>query len=202
MSSREVLISATTELLWDNGCAATSPAMIQKRAGVGQGSMYHHFSGKPALVSAAISRRADQLRREAKSALNGDGSAMERIHAYLDLQRDPLRGCMLGKLGQESDVLADEVNARVISGYFNWIEGELTGLLESAIRGGQIRPGADVAGTATLLVCGIQGAYVLARSEQDPSVFHRAIAGIKQAIGALLPEVPRTTLAPHDRSTV
>ena len=191
MSSREVLISATTELLWDNGCAATSPAMIQKRAGVGQGSMYHHFSGKPALVSAAISRRADQLRQEAESALHGEGSAMERIHAYLDLQRDPLRGCMLGKLGQESDVLADEVNARVISGYFTWIEHELTDLLKSAANGGRIRPGTDVAGAASLLVCGIQGAYVLARSQQDPAVFHRAIAGIKQAVGALLIDTPK-----------
>jgi AcrR family transcriptional regulator len=186
-----VLISATTELLWDNGCAATSPAMIQKRAGVGQGSMYHHFSGKPALVSAAISRRADQLRREAQSALHGDGSAMERIHAYLDLQRDPLRGCMLGKLGQESDVLADEVNAGVISGYFSWIESEITVLLRSGVSGGQFRTGADVAGAATLLVCGIQGAYVLARSQRDPSVFHRAISGIKQAVGAILLESPQ-----------
>ena len=46
MSSRDQLTEAMAELLWERGYAATSPRDVMERAGVGQGSMYHHFSGK------------------------------------------------------------------------------------------------------------------------------------------------------------
>lgn len=44
------LIEATQELLWERGYVGTSPRAIQQRAGAGQGSMYHHFGGKPDLA--------------------------------------------------------------------------------------------------------------------------------------------------------
>lgn len=52
--SREKLISAMCALLSERGLEATSPTMIFKRSGVGQGSMYHHFEGKNDLALAAI----------------------------------------------------------------------------------------------------------------------------------------------------
>ena len=45
MNTRERLVDATQELLWEQGYAATSPKDILHRAGAGQGSMYHHFAG-------------------------------------------------------------------------------------------------------------------------------------------------------------
>ena len=55
MSSREQLTEAMAELLWERGYAATSPRDVMSRAGVGQGSMYHHFSGKHELAVEALS---------------------------------------------------------------------------------------------------------------------------------------------------
>ena len=52
--SREKLVSAMCALLSERGLEATSPTMIFKRSGVGQGSMYHHFEGKNDLALAAI----------------------------------------------------------------------------------------------------------------------------------------------------
>ena len=62
MDTRERLITSTQELLWERGYVGTSPKAIQQRAGVGQGSMYHHFSGKPDLALAAIQRCAEEIR--------------------------------------------------------------------------------------------------------------------------------------------
>jgi AcrR family transcriptional regulator len=78
MTSRDQLTAAMAELLWERGYAATSPRDVMARAGVGQGSMYHHFSGKHALAVEALSRVAEDLAGES-SPLDGDGSPLERM---------------------------------------------------------------------------------------------------------------------------
>ena len=47
----------------------TSPRAIQDRAGVGQGSMYHHFRSKAALAQAAEERSAAELIEEVRHYL-------------------------------------------------------------------------------------------------------------------------------------
>jgi hypothetical protein len=77
---------------------STSPKAIQRRAGAGQGSMYHHFSGKADLALAAVRRSADELRTAGERQLSHRGTAFERIEAYLRRERDVLRGCPIGRL--------------------------------------------------------------------------------------------------------
>ena len=52
--SKQKLLAAASALLSERGYEATSPQMILQRAGVGQGSMYHHFDGKEDLAVDAI----------------------------------------------------------------------------------------------------------------------------------------------------
>ncbi|GGM28693.1 TetR/AcrR family transcriptional regulator [Dactylosporangium sucinum] len=58
MDAVDRLVTSTQALLWERGYTGTSPRAIQERAGAGQGSMYHHFRGKPDLAAAAIRRTA------------------------------------------------------------------------------------------------------------------------------------------------
>lgn len=114
MSTQERLIEATRELLWDRGYVGTSPKAIQQHAGAGQGSMYHHFTGKPDLALAAIRRTAEELWAGAEEVLSAPGSPYERIEAYLRRERDVLRGCPVGRLTMDPDVIAsDELRAPV-----------------------------------------------------------------------------------------
>src|SRR5687767_14902909 len=105
MSTADRLIESTRELLWERGYTGTSPKAIQQRAGAGQGSMYHHFAGKPDLALAAIRRTGEQLRAKADEQLTGPGTALERIAAYLRRERDVLKGCPIGRLTQDPDVM-------------------------------------------------------------------------------------------------
>ncbi len=75
----ERLIRSTQELLWERGYVGTSPKAIQAAAGAGQGSMYHHFSGKAELAKAAIERSAAEMRAAAEEQFNAPGTASERI---------------------------------------------------------------------------------------------------------------------------
>jgi AcrR family transcriptional regulator len=71
MDTAERLVTSAQELLWERGYVGTSPKAIQERAGAGQGSMYHHFRGKPDLALTAMRRSARELRAQAGSSSGG-----------------------------------------------------------------------------------------------------------------------------------
>src|SRR5215469_11686690 len=106
--ARERLIEGTRELLWDRGYVGTSPTAIWRASGVGQGSMYHHFQGKPDLVLAAERRTAEVMQQQVRESFARAGSAYERISAYLLRERDALRGCPIGRLVADPEIAADE----------------------------------------------------------------------------------------------
>ena len=185
MSTKDALIQATAELLWERGYAATSPALIQKRSKAGQGSMYHHFSGKADLAVAAMRQSSEQLRTAADAALSVGDSAVQAITAYLDMERNPLAGCRVGRLVQDHDVVSDDTLRAPAAEFFTWLEGRIAEVLTAGVRSGELRPDADVAATAALVAASVQGGYILARAQQDPEAFRRATRGARQAVRAL-----------------
>lgn len=178
VNTPEKLIEATRELLWERGYVGTSPRAIQQRAGVGQGSMYHHFSGKPALALAAVQRSADLLRTAAETDLSGPGGAEERIRAYLLRERAVLRGCRLGGLTQDPDVFGDPVLRAPLAETFGWLRGRLAEVLTEGLASGEFDADLDPRGTAAAVVAVVQGGYVLARSAGSPEPFAEAIGGL------------------------
>ena len=121
MSTSDRLIESTRELLWERGYVGTSPKAILERAGAGQGSMYHHFKGKPDLALAAIRRTAEDLRATAEGVLGGPGTPYERIKAYLRRERDVLRGCPIGRLTMDPDVIASDELRAPVDETIDWI---------------------------------------------------------------------------------
>jgi TetR/AcrR family transcriptional regulator, transcriptional repressor for nem operon len=165
------LIESTRELLWERGYVGTSPKAIQQRAGAGQGSMYHHFAGKPDLAKAAIERTAAELRAAAEAQLAGAGSPLDRITAYLKRERDVLRGCPVGRLTQDPDVMADQTLRAPVTDTFSWLRTRLADVLAEAGT-----PGPDT--TAATVIAVLQGGYVLARAAGDPAPFDDAVDGL------------------------
>ncbi|WP_433464184.1 TetR/AcrR family transcriptional regulator [Spirillospora sp. CA-128828] len=182
MDARERLIESTRELLWERGYVGTSPKAIQERSGAGQGSMYHHFRGKPDLALAAISRSADELRARAEAALSGPGTVIERVTGYMRRERDVLKGCPVGRLTQDPDVMADPRLRRPVEETFAWLTQRLAELLAEGRANDELDARIDPAATATALVAVLQGGYVLARAAGSADVQARAIDG---ALGLL-----------------
>ncbi|WP_246574053.1 TetR/AcrR family transcriptional regulator [Streptomyces genisteinicus] len=178
MSTPERLISATRELLWERGYVGTSPRAIQRLAGAGQGSMYHHFSGKPELALAAIRSTADELRSSAAGVLDGPGTAYERIAAYLLRERDVLRGCPVGRLTMDPDVTADRALRAPVDETLDWLRGRLAEIVAEGTAGGGLRPGLDPQATAAAVAATVQGGYVLARASGSPEAFDTAVRGL------------------------
>jgi TetR/AcrR family transcriptional regulator, transcriptional repressor for nem operon len=182
MDTREQLIESTRELLWERGYVGTSPKAIQQRSGAGQGSMYHHFRGKPDLALAAISRSAEELRARAEAEFTAPGTVAERVAAYLRRERDALKGCPVGRLTQDPDVMADPELRGPVEQTLGWLTGRLAGLLAEARANGELDDGLDPAATAAALVAVLQGGYVLALAAGSAEVYAHAVDG---ALGLL-----------------
>ncbi|MDT3396898.1 TetR/AcrR family transcriptional regulator [Streptomyces sp. B1866] len=187
-STSERLIETTRELLWERGYVGTSPKAIQQRSGVGQGSMYHHFDGKPALALAAITRTAEEMRGETEALLSAPGTAVERVTAYLRRERDVLRGCPVGRLTQDPDVMADPALRRPVEETFAWLRGRLAEVLAEGRDRGELPAPLDPAATAAAVVAVVQGGYVLARADGSAEGFTRAVDG---ALGLLAAHTAR-----------
>src|SRR5579859_300953 len=164
MDTRERLIAGTRELLWERGYVGTSPKAIQQQADVGQGSMYHHFTGKHDLALAAIRRTAQENRAAIDAQLSAPGTAVERVTAYLRRERDVLKGCPIGRLTQDPDVMADPQLREPVEETFAWLRTRLAQVLDAGRSGGELDPLLDAAATAATIVAVLQGGYVLARA--------------------------------------
>jgi len=178
VDTAERLIESTRELLWERGYIGTSPKSILARAGAGQGSMYHHFKGKADLARIAIDRTARELRAEVDRLFAGPGTAVERITAYLRRERDVLKGCPIGGLTQDSDVIADPELRRPIEETFQCLRDSLAGVLTEGRDNGEFDPSLDPTDTASTIVAVLQGGYVLARGANDAAQFDHAVTGI------------------------
>ncbi|MEU2915294.1 TetR/AcrR family transcriptional regulator [Streptomyces massasporeus] len=178
MSTPERLIESTRELLWERGYTGTSPKAILERADAGQGSMYHHFKGKPDLALAAIRRTAEEMRATAAGVLDGPGTPYERIEAYLRRERDVLRGCPVGRLTMDPDVIASPELRAPVDETLDWLRGRIAGIVEEGKAQGQFAPGLDAGEIAAAVVATVQGGYVLARASGSPAVFDAGVRGL------------------------
>lgn len=184
METSERLIESAQALLWERGYVGTSPKAIQERAGAGQGSMYHHFRGKPDLAVTAMRRSAAQLRAQAEEQIARGGTALERATAYLVRERDALRGCRVGRMAMDPDVIASPELRAPVQETFAWLTGHLAGVIAEGVASGELRPGLDPDDTAAAIVAVVQGGYVLARAADSQEPFDAAVRGAVALLAA------------------
>jgi AcrR family transcriptional regulator len=184
MGTREQLVDSTRELLWERGYVGTSPKAIQQRAGAGQGSMYHHFAGKRELALAAIERSADELLAAADTQLRTPGTALERVTAYLRREREVLKGCPIGRLTQDPDIVADPQLRAPVDKTLTRLRARLTEVLDEGRAAGELAATLDTAALAATIVAVLQGGYVLARAADSPEPFDQAVSGVLALLAA------------------
>ncbi|MFG3039497.1 TetR/AcrR family transcriptional regulator [Streptomyces sp. NPDC048330] len=177
-STSERLIQATRELLWERGYVGTSPKAVQQAAGVGQGSMYHHFAGKPDLALAAIRRTAEELVAGAETVLGAEGSAYARVEGYLLRERDVLRGCPVGRLTMDPEVVAHPELRAPVEEALDRLRGRLAEVVQEGVDRGEFPGHLDPGEIAATVVATVQGGYVLARAGGSPASFDSAVRGL------------------------
>ena len=102
-SKREDLVAATKSLLWDLGYEAMSPKKIMRESGAGQGSLYHHFTGKMDRAVAALNEI------EAEMHDDFDRVAMRAFHSVCPRSARPGIGIGVAQRGPKT-VLGNPVD--------------------------------------------------------------------------------------------
>ncbi|MFF0474774.1 TetR/AcrR family transcriptional regulator [Streptomyces sp. NPDC004284] len=177
-NTSERLIEATRELLWERGYVGTSPKAVQQAAGAGQGSMYHHFAGKQDLALAAIRRSAEELGAAAEAVLGGTGPAYARIEAYLLRERDVLRGCPVGRLTMDPEVIADPELRAPVEEVLGRVRARLAEVVQEGLDSGELSASLDPEEIAAAVLATVQGGYVLARATGSRAPFDSAVRGL------------------------
>ncbi len=130
--------------------------------------------------SSGTARGPGRPRRRAtvEAVLGGGGSPYERIRAYLLRERDVLRGCPVGRLTMDPEVIADDALRTPVEETVDWLRGRLAELVQEGVDAGEFDAGTDPRETAATIVATVQGGYVLARASGSSTAFDSAVRGL------------------------
>ena len=177
VDSREKLVEAMAELMWERGYSATSPRAVRELSGVGQGSMYHYFPTKRDLGLAALNHNCQVQLDSWKTALKDLEDPLEILSAYLTLPRDPLKGCRVGRMAQDKAVVADDGLREPVAEAFARLLEMLAIVIDVARSQGRLPADLEPGHLARTMVAVVQGGYVLAMAEQDRAPYDEACQG-------------------------
>lgn len=171
------VIPALAEVFREHGFAGASLSEITDRTGLGKGSLYHFFpNGKEEMAKAVLDDVAGWFETNVFMPLheNEDPNAGidHMFKAVVRFFHSGRRICLVGTFAL--DDTRDRFASEIQSYFAAW-----TKVLAAALK----RSGYDAKaarGTAEDVVAGIQGALVLARAQDDPGVFTRAIKRLRQ----------------------
>ena len=181
--SRDRLTEAMSALLWERGYAATSPNDVLALAGVGQGSMYHYFAGKHDLAVEAL-RNTVKARQGRATTLTAEGDPVDRLEQYLTLPRPGTKGCPVGRMTQDPDVVADPEMIGLVAQDFDYIAKIGAEVIKEAIDAGELPTSVVPEELALTMSAVLQGGFVLARAHDSQEPMDAAIHGLISLIDA------------------
>ncbi len=90
-TTRAKLIQAAIDCLREHGYASTRTSEIAERAGMTRGALQHHFSTKPDLLLAVVTRVAEAILDHLKVAAEQKGTLRQRVKTTLQQVWDVYR---------------------------------------------------------------------------------------------------------------
>jgi TetR/AcrR family transcriptional repressor of nem operon len=184
MKAKDELVKAAKKLMWERGYEAVSPRDLLEESGAGQGSLYHHFKGKMDLASVALGEVSDEMCEIARETVGTDGPALDRVFRYLDVSRDGLKGCRMGRFAAESSI-AEPSLRKPVERYFRELQAILAGALREAQVEGELSKRLDANELALMLITVVQGGFVVSRIFRDRNAINRATETAKSMLKSL-----------------
>ena len=181
---RTKIIQAARELLLEVGYESMSPRMVLDRSGAGQGSLYHHFSGKKQLARTVLEEFAGELKTDLLVIFEDESlNPIEKLDHYLARPRQGLRGCKLGRLANEA-ALADPQLRQPLQEFFEFAREKIRKQITLAISQKLLPTDAPEQALADLIIASVQGGYVLSKTLNDGDAVNNATAGARALLKA------------------
>jgi AcrR family transcriptional regulator len=187
--TRERIVAAAAELIFERGVAETTLEDIRAAAGVSGSQVYHYFEGKQALVRAVIDHQAEAVLANQGTHLD-HLDTVPGLRAWRDLLVEHQRtlqcrgGCPLGTLGAEVAEIDDVARMAVARGFGRW-EARIRQGLRAMHARGELPASADPDDLALATLAALQGGLLLAQVQRDPRPLAVALDAMIDRIQAL-----------------
>jgi len=176
VTEKSDVIPLLGEIFREHGFAGTSLSEITRRTGLGKSSLYHFFpQGKQEMAEAVLDDVAAWFEvnvfmslRAGKNPETSIDKMFKQVDGYFYSGK---RICLVGvfALDDTRDLFAARVNA-----YFSsWTKALIVALKHRDLSAKEARESAED------VVAGIQGALVLARSQDNPRIFTRSLKRLR-----------------------
>ena len=196
--TRERILAAAEPLVLRQGYAGTSLDDILGASGLTKGAFFHHFKDKAAFARALIERCAcndtDRFERCAVAAEAGSADPLDQALAFLKAMEtmienrpSPAAGCVLAAYTYEIMQFEPELQAYIGQCFRRWsavYEKKFEAVLA------RYRPAAPVTARdlAEQVIAIFEGALVLSRSYNDPTLVVRQLGQFRQYFELLFSE--------------
>jgi AcrR family transcriptional regulator len=185
VSARERLLSAASELFYEEGVHTVGVDRIVERAGVAKATLYTLFGSKDGLVRAYLTERHDATRERMDRELAARfDTPRERLLGVFEVQglsfTEPgFRGCAF--VGANAESSAGTSVEELTEDYRNWVRALFVDLAKEA-------GATDPEGLARQLVLLYDGAGISAWMDHDPGIAKTARTVAAALIDAAIPD--------------
>ena len=190
-SARAALIAAAHQLVRRQGYAATTVDQICAAAGVTKGAFFHHFASKEALAIGAIEGWTDRARPlfELPPHTRLD-DPLDRLLGHIDFRLSMLDGptedytCFVGTMVQEAYATSDRIRAACEASINAYCEA-LAPDIQAAMDLYGVPDDITAIGLAQHVQSVLQGAFVLAKTTNDPAIARGTVTHLKRYVRML-----------------
>ena len=185
--TRQRIVDAAAQLIFEKGVARTTIEDVRATAEVSSSQLYHYFDDKPALVRAVIEHQADTI---VANQAQFDLSTLEGLRAWRDRVIDYQRalgyrgGCPIGSLGSELADTEEEARTEVAEGFKRW-ENEVRRGLREMHASGRLTPATDPDSLALALLTALQGGLLLTQIQRDTRPLEAVLDAMLELIARL-----------------
>ncbi len=167
------LIRSGLEQLTERGFTSSGVDKILKKVGVPKGSFYHYFASKEAFGQAVIEQYANYFANKLNACLLDESyPPLARINNFVNdakmgmIRYQFKRGCLVGNLGQEIELLPESFRQPLIEILLCW-QHCIANCLKTAQMQGDISNTANCEQLAEYFWIGWEGAVSRAKLVQD-----------------------------------
>jgi TetR/AcrR family transcriptional regulator, transcriptional repressor for nem operon len=188
-ATRERIVAAAAELMFEQGVAGTSLQDVQQAARVSGSQLYHYFGDKASLVYAVIAWQGETVLGHQEPWLSRLDS-VAGIRAWRDYVVSTMRrrecrgGCHIGSLASELSDLDPTARSDLAATFERWISAIRDGLQAMQDRG-ELRGDTEVPRLAFALMAAVQGGLLLANAQRDVAPLEAALDTVISYIASL-----------------
>ncbi|WP_286748191.1 TetR/AcrR family transcriptional regulator [Roseivirga sp. UBA1976] len=185
--TKQFIIERVAPIFNKKGAYGTSLSDITTATGLTKGAIYGNFKDKDQLALACFEHNLKFFQKGLYKALASTGNAWTKVERFFQFYENSFEqvynngGCALMNSSVEADDGYPLLKERVKKTFENW-KYELEGIILEGQQSGEFKAEIEASDVANLIIAGIEGSILLAKSTQNARGFHGLLNHLKTIV--------------------